>query len=281
MRRLFLALLSLAFVASARAEEARLVPPAGAKLTYRLVTTVTRKSGDKTVTGQVYTYSITASDGLVAEGTVKLDGMLFPCQGKAGDPLCDRVLSAPGARSDGDMVFVPIPESLNPLLSEDTAFRLRYFVVEKRAAWLPATGVGDALFSPNDPLRMTNEMECDHDGLRSFRPIGSAQHVTLICTTSMTRAGGTALGMKPVSRTYGGKLDVVDLGPDKLDLPSGAWEIRRLKLSFFSLGDGVPNVEGEGSFSEKLGVAVRTRWTQTLPSGVVSETESKLIAVEP
>jgi hypothetical protein len=281
MRRLFLAFLSLAFVVSARAEEARLVPAAGAKLTYRLVTTATKKNGDKTITGQVYTYSITASDGLVAEGTVKLDGMLFPCQGEAGEPLCDRVLSAPGARPDGDMVFVPIPESLDPTLSKDTAFRLRYFVVEKRAAWLPTTGVGDALFSADNPLRMTNDMDCDHDGLRNFRPIGGAQHVTLICTTTVTRAGGSALGMKPVSRTYGAKLDVVDLGPDKVDLPSGAWEVRRLKLSFVSSDDDVPNVEGEGSFSERLGIAVRTRWTQTLRSGGVSETESKLIAFAP
>ena len=280
MRRLFLILLSLAFVASARAEEARLVPPVGAKLTYRLVTTTTRTSGEKIVAGQVYTYSITASDGLVAEGTVKLDAMLFPCKDKIGDPLCDRVLSAPGARPDGDTVLVPIPESLSPMLSKDTAFRLRYFVVEKRAAWLPATGVGDQLFGPDDPLYIANEMDCDHDGVRSFWPVGSAQHVTLICTTKATRAGGSALGMKPISSTHGAKLDVVDLGLDKIDLPSGVWDVRRLKFSFVS-SDGSPNVEGEGSFSEKLGIAVRTRLTQTLPSGVVTETESKLIAVTP
>jgi hypothetical protein len=280
MRRLLLVLLSLAIVASARGEAARLAPPAGAKLTYRLITTTTRKGGDKTVAGQVHTDSIIASDGYLADGTITLDGMLFACKNKPGDPLCDRVLRAPGARADGEMIFVPIPAELNSILSKDTALRLRYFVVEKRVAWLPATGVGDALFSPNDPLQMTNEMDCDHDGLRGFRPLGDARHVALICTMRMTRAGGAALGMKPVSSTQGAKLDVVDLGPDTIDLPSGVWEVRRLKLNFVT-SDGGINAEGEASFSEKLGVAVRTRWTHTLPSGTVSEAESELIAVSP
>lgn len=284
MRFMPFALPLLAIAATAHAEEARLAPAAGAKLTYRLVATTT--SAEKTiVSGQIYTYSFTSSDGVVAEATIKLDAMLFDCNGREQEPFCGRVLKAPGARADGKLTLVPIPDDLGAALAKNTAFKVRYFIVEKRVISLPAVSGGaddaDPLFNADDPLVTTNVMDCDYDALSSLPPTGAAQHATLSCRTSFERTGWAMYGRKPATSTDTTKLDVIDFGVSQITLPSGTWDVRRLKLGLTS-NSGAQDMEGETRFSEKLGVAVKTRWTVAPKDGQsFTEFDSELIAASP
>jgi hypothetical protein len=282
MRVLCFALPLLAIVATAKADDARLVPAAGAKLTYRLIATTTTNAGKTSVSGQIYTYSFTSSDGVVAEATIRLDAMLFDCQGRDDEPFCARILKAPGARADGHLVLVPVPDNLSENLAKATDFKVRYFIVEKRVSSLPAvSGADDALFIAEDPLVTTNVMDCDEEALSSLPPKGDAQHATLSCRTSFARSGWAALGRMPATSTDATKLDVVDFGMSPIALPSGTWDTRRLKLNLVSKS-GAQNMEGETRFSEKLGVAVKTRWTFAPPSGdSMTEFDSELIAATP
>jgi hypothetical protein len=282
MRLSFLVLpLLLAIVGTARADEARLAPAAGSKLTYRMTAKTTSSAGRTTVTGQVYTYTFGSSDGVVAEGTIKLDAMLFDCKGRDDEPFCGRVLKAPGARADGDLILVPVPDGLAQSLAKDSVFKVRYFIVEKRVSALPALTGGDALFNGEDPLVTTNVMDCDLEPLNALPPKGDAQHAALSCRTTFSRSGWAAQGSKPATSTDATKLDVVDFGVNSISLPSGTWDARRLKLSLTS-NSGAQNMDGEARFSEKLGVAVQTRWVAASPNGEsMSEFTSELIAASP
>jgi hypothetical protein len=282
MRALFLVLsLLLAAAETAQADEARLAPAAGSKLTYRMTAKTTTSAGRTTVSGQVYTYTFSSSDGVAAEGTIKLDAMLFDCKGRDEEPFCGRVLKAPGARADGDLILVPVPDDLAQSLAKDSVFKVRYFVVEKRVSALPALTGGDALFNAEDPLVTTNVMDCDPESLLALPPKGDAQHATLTCRTTFSRSGWAAQGTKPATSTDATKLDVVDFGVSSIALPSGTWDARRLKLSLTS-NSGAQNMEGESRFSERLGVAVQTRWTAASPNGeTMTEFVSELIATSP
>ena len=283
MRRMFLGLsLLLATAATAQADEARMAPAAGSKLTYRMTAKTTTSAGRTTVTGQVYTYTFASSDGLAAEGTIKLDAMLFDCKGRDDEPFCGRVLKAPGARADGDLIRVPVPDDLARTLAKDSDFKVRYFVVEKRVSALPAlTGAGDALFNDQDLLVTTNVMDCDPEPLLALPPKGDAQHATLSCRTTFSRSGWIGQGSKPATSTDATKLDVIDFGVSSITLPSGTWDARRLKLSLISTS-GAQSLEGEARFSEKLGVAVQTRWIAAAPNGeTMTEFTSELIATSP
>jgi hypothetical protein len=281
MRLLFLAL-SLLVAEAARADEARLAPAAGSKLTYRMVAKTTTSAGRTTISGQVYTYAFGSSDGLAAEATIKLDAMLFDCKGRDGEPFCGHVLRTPGAKADGDLILVPVPDDLAQSLAKDSDFKVRYFVVEKRVSALPAvTGAGDALFSGEDPLVTTNVMDCDPEPMNALPPKGDAQHATLSCRAAFSRSGWAAQGGKPATSTDAAKLDVVDFGVSPIALASGTWDARRLKLSLTS-NSGAHNMEGEARFSEKLGAAVQTRWTAASPNGeAMTEFVSELIAASP
>jgi hypothetical protein len=282
MRLLFLVLFLAATVETTRADEARLAPAAGSKLTYRMIAKTTTSAGRTTISGRVYTYTFGSSDGVAAEGTIKLDAMLFDCKGRDDEPFCGRVLKAAGAKTDGDLVLVPVPDDLAQSLAKDSVFKVRYFVVEKRVSALPAvTSAGDALFNGEDPLVTTNVMDCDPEPMNALPPRGDAQHATLACRAAFSRSGWAAQGSKPATSTDAVKLDVVDFGVSSIALPSGTWDARRLKLTLTS-NSGANNMEGEARFSEKLGVAVQTRWTSASANGeTMTEFVSELIAASP
>jgi|SRR5579872_2669790 hypothetical protein len=281
MRFLFSVLSLLASVA-AQADESRLAPAVGEKLTYRLVTTTMSSAGKTTTVGQVYSYTVISSDGAVAEASIKLDAMLFDCKGREEDPLCAHVLRTPGAREDGGLILVPVPDDLSTTLAKDADLKVRYFIVEKRVISLPTiSSAGDTLLSADDPLVVTNVMDCDEEPLKTLPPNGDAQHATFSCRTTVTAIGWTNSGRKPASTTSAVTLDVVDFGVSSIKLPSGTWDARRLKMSIVS-NSGAQNVDGETRFSEKLGVAVKTHWRTAAPNGeTMTEADSELIAATP
>ena len=277
--------LSLVIVGPALADAPRLAPQVGAKLTYRLIAKTTNNAGKTGVSGQIYTYTVTSSDGGVAEATIKLDAMLYPCRDRQEDPLCARVLKAPGAEPDGDMVRVPIPATLSEDLGKGSAFRVRYLVVERRVAALPMLNLGggadDPLFNPSDPMTTTNAMDCDAEALKNLPPTGDAQHVALPCRATVSRSGGSPSLGAPATTTEAITLDIFDFGLGQVKLPSGSWDVRRLKLDIVPKS-GAQTMEGETRFSEKLGVAVKTHWTITSANkDTLIEVDSELIEAKP
>ncbi|MFZ2005197.1 MAG: hypothetical protein WAV02_08935 [Stellaceae bacterium] len=82
IRALAGAIALLAATGVAHADEVRTVPAPGIKLTYRLVSTI--KTPTKTIsTGQVYTYIVAKSDGTTAEGVIKPNAIIIPCEGES------------------------------------------------------------------------------------------------------------------------------------------------------------------------------------------------------
>jgi hypothetical protein len=192
------------------------------------------------------------------------------------------VLRAPDARDDGGLILIPVPDALSTSLAKDTDLKVRYFLVEKRVMSLPTVGgSGDALLNADDPLVLTNVMDCDADALKTLPPKGDSQHAILSCRTTFSRAGWTNLGQKPATITDAAKLDVVDFGVSPITVPSGTWDTRRLKMSIVS-DSGAPTMNGETHFSEKLGVAVKTHWSIASANGAtMTESDSELIAATP
>lgn len=283
MRALALAL-PLLIVSAALADEPRLAPQVGARLTYRLIAKTTNNAGTTGLSGQIYTYTITSSDGAVASATIRLDAMLYPCRDRQDDPFCARVLKAPGAAPDGDMVRVPIPAALSEELGKTTAFRVRYLIIEQRVAALPVLnidgGANDPLFNPNDPMITTNAMDCDSEALKNLPPAGDAQHVALSCRATVSRSGGSSVVGAPATSTEAITLDIFDFGLGQVQLPSGSWDVRRLKLNIVPKS-GAQTMEGETRFSEKLGVAVKTHWTITPNKDTLIDLDSELIEAKP
>src|SRR5262245_48717265 len=92
-----------AWLSAAAAEEPRYVPAAQTEATYRLVTEVTI-NGRQTTVGQIYRVTVTASDGVAAEGTMTPLALLFRCPADATSKDCRQAPHFPGASRDGDMV---------------------------------------------------------------------------------------------------------------------------------------------------------------------------------
>ena len=285
--RLLFAMLALSVSAAvARADEARLVPAAGSTLTYRLIATT--KLHDKTITtGQIYSYIVASSDGATAEGTIKPLALLFDCRESALDAECARAKKTPNAREENGLTVVPVPPEIGDQLAAKSAFKLRAFIVELRKfpAPLPAdpkAPSGDSLVSADDPLIVTNSMQCDAAALVAFTPIGKSPKATLACQTTFERSGWSASGLMPITMSDSVSLEVSYLGEGRITLPSGEWDVRNLSMKQSSSRENRPGAVVETQFSDKLGAAVKTHVVaDPLKGGIATETESELIAVSP
>jgi len=285
--RLLLAvlLLSPALADEVKADEARFVPAAGSTLTYRLVATT--KSNDKTVTtGQIYNYVVASSDGTTAEGSVRPLALLFDCRNSDLEADCARAKKAPNAREENGLTVVPIPSEISDKLAVQSAFRLRAFIVELRKfpAPLPADpkASSDSLISADDPLIVTNLVQCEPAALRDFLPIGKSPKATLTCETTFERSGWSASGIKPIKMSDSVSLEVSYLGEGRIALPSGDWDVRNLTMKQTSSREGRAGAVVETQFSDKLGAAVKTHVVaDPLKGKIVTETVTELIAVSP
>jgi hypothetical protein len=285
MRLLFAMLALCALTTEAEAEEARLAPTAGATLTYRLVATT--KSKDRTfTTGQIYSYLVATSDGTTAEGTIKPLALLFDCQDAALEAVCARAKKAPNAHDENGLTVVPIPAEIGDKLAAESAFRLRAFIVELRKFPAPKPpdpkAAGDSLISADNPLIVTTTTQCDPAALGDFLPIGKSPKATLACETTFERSGLSASDVKPIKISDSVSLEVTYLGEGRTTLPSGEWDVRRLSMKQISSREDHPGAVVETQFSEKLGAAVKTRVVaDPLKGGIVTETDTELIAVSP
>jgi hypothetical protein len=130
----------LALVVAARlahADDVRTVPEPGIKLTYRLEST--SKTPTKTLsTGQVYTYIVTKSDGATAEGIIKPNAIIIPCNGR-DDLGCKDAEASQGAHLDGNLLTVPVDSDSGDTLAKHSAFKLNHFLVLSRVYPIPSS----------------------------------------------------------------------------------------------------------------------------------------------
>jgi hypothetical protein len=142
------------------------------------MTVATRIRNTTITSGQVYTYLITAADGAAAEGTVTLTAMIYSCAESAPMTACGAALKTPGAKRDGDLVIVPVPDQLGGSHARHSSLKLRLFPVEERKAAIPALApaeTGDGARFGSDPAYVqVNALQCDPAVLQGFLPFGHA-----------------------------------------------------------------------------------------------------------
>lgn len=279
------AVLLLAAIGIARADEPRTVPAVGTKLTYRLISTT--KTADKTLAvGQVYTYIVTSSDGTTAEGVIKPVAMIIGCQGGAADLGCKDAAKTPGAHFDGDLLTVPIASDAGDGLATHSGFKLTHFMLVSRKFPMPSSrdpkeyNLSD--FGPEPSYILTNTMQCDLAGLEGFLPFGKSPQVTLPCEMSFERSASRD-GHLPLMTAH----DTVSMefsyaGNGWVTLPSGNWQVEKLDSKMLPKDPSHPTANTEILFSTQLGAIVRNHTTGTNPAAQsTTENTIELISVSP
>lgn len=273
----------LAAAGTVRADETYKLPEIGAQLTFRMMTTV--KLAEQTIiTGQVYTYTITAANGPTFEATIKPRALIYGCS--EGDTRKDCLVAAkmPDAKREGDLVTVPVPDDIAEKLSKESAYKGRYFAVEERKYPVPGPSnpddVADAKFGDTPLFVLTNRQDCDYGPFDSFFPLGKTPRLTLSChnifSRTHSRIGTDQTLDEPIS------VELSYIGPDKVTLPSGAWDVQKIALKFISGDVSHAAVQSESDVATKLGVAVKAHSVINNPSAhLTSDSTSELIAFKP
>jgi hypothetical protein len=263
---------------SALADEARLAPAAGSTLTYRVITTT--KTQDKTiVTGQILAYRVASSDGVTAEGTIKLIALLFDCRGHESEPDCIDAKAKAAAHEENGLTVIPVPTATADRLAPKSTFKLHAFLFEERKVPVPSGARLEDFFNTDDPMIVSNVFHCDAAAFSAFLPLGKVQHATIPCQNSTERSGGSA---KPTSGNSSLSLDVSYQGEARLTLPSGDWDVRKLSLKPILSTSAPASTHTEMQFSDKLGAPVKSHSTvEALKNKFETETDSELISVSP
>jgi hypothetical protein len=279
------AVLLLAAIGIARADEPRTVPAVGTKLTYRLISTT--KTADKTLAvGQVYTYIVTSSDGTTAEGVIKPVAMIIGCQGGAADLGCKDAAKTPGAHFDGDLLTVPIASDAGDGLATHSGFKLTHFMLVSRKFPMPSSrdpkeyNLSD--FGPEPSYILTNTMQCDLAGLAGFLPFGKSQQVTLPCETSFERSASRD-GRLPLMTTHDTvSMEISYAGSGWVTVPSGNWQVVKMESKVVPKEPDHPSSDIESLFSTQLGATVRSHMMVTdSQAHTTIENTIELISVAP
>ena len=225
MRLPIFVLILLATSAAALADETYPLPAVGSQLTYRLVATVKVLDRSLTIiTGQVYTYTVTAVRGPVMEATITPVAMIYGCAADNTTKDCSFAAKAAGATRDGDVVTVPVPGDIADRLAKQASLKTHYFLTEERAFPMPGPknpdDPNDATFGSEPLFMLTNKLACDYQQFAGFFPLGNARQFTLPChnifTRTQSRAGSDQKSDEAVA------IDFSYDGADQLKLPSGS-----------------------------------------------------------
>ncbi len=282
-RAIILALLAMGDIA--HADEARNVPAVGSKLTYRTVSTTTIPRATLT-TGEVSTNIVTAADAVSAEGFIKPRAVIIKCKEDGSDTFCKTAAERPGARYDGPLLTIPIASDIGDALAKQSAFKYAYFVLETRKFPMPGArdpygpDLGD--IGPEPSYILTNTYQCDFARLAGFLKAGATSHLTLPCDRIFERTASRDGRRPALTSRYKVLVEINYTGDDRITLPSGNWEVK--KLTFKTTHDDLTDITGEAEsfFSPQLGVIVKThRAGDNASAQSTNETTSELISVEP
>ncbi len=285
MRALLGALSLLAAIGVAHADDAYTLPAVGAQLTFRLISTT--KLADHTITtGQIYTYTITSISGADSEGTIRPVALIYGCA--EGDTRNDCVTAGKmaGAKRDGNLLTIPVPDSIADGLVKESGYKGRYFLVEDRVFPMPGPKSPD---DPNDsefgdtPLFvLTNQLKCDYGPLPTFFPIGKTPQLTLTCRNIFSRSHSRIASITDHTQEEPLSVELSDTGPDKLSLPSGEWDVQKVAIKYVPVDPSHPAAEGESDVAVKLGLTVKSHTLVTnKATNLTSESTSQMIAYKP
>jgi len=285
MRRWFCALALVAAAGLARAEDTpRMVPTVGAKLTYRLISGVTKTPSATIKFGLVYTYIVTSSDGTTAEGIIKPTAKIMECT-QANDLVCGDSEKTPGAHYDEGMLTVPIASDSGDGLAKHSYFKLVHFLLVSRKFPFPSSrdpkDYNFRDFGPDPDYVLTNTQQCDNAGLDGFLPFGKSPKITLNCETTFEQSASRD-GRPPNAGNNTVAMEISYAGDGWVTLPSGNWQVQKLTIKITPKDPSDPANQSEVLFSPQLGATVRSHTTGTNPhTQSTIENTVELISVAP
>jgi hypothetical protein len=269
----------------ARADEGYKPPPVGAQMTYRMISTT--KSGDQSITtGQVYTYTITAVDGARSEGTIRPVALIYGCAADDKRPDCIVASRIAGAKRDGELLTVPVPDAVADNLAKQSRYAGRYFIVAERTFPMPGPKNPDDLENAeigDTPIfLMSTRLDCDDAPLKEFFPLGKTPKVTLNCQNGVSRSRSRIAGVGDVARDEQMAMELTALGSDKQKLPSGEWDVQKIGVRFIPADEPNTHFDGEYDIALDVGMPVRTHTVVTNDKMKLrTEIDSQLIAYKP
>jgi hypothetical protein len=273
-------LLTLVVASAAGADEARLTPSAGTSLTYRMNTVM--KTGNTVSTfGEILTYTVTASVGPVAEGTIKPVAMIYGCAANDTQVGCATVRKMAGAKQEPRVLVIPIPDDLAARLTAQSTFKHRLFLTEKDQMAIPVPRPADnGEFVLDAGPVISNATLCPEADIQRFVPFSASAGITLHCELSMHQDRARDAGAKeetmPVEISY--------LGSDSIKVPAGEFEVQNLAYQGMPSADQPAMIWVDVAFSERLGVVIKSRsiyTTQDKNGLITSDTTTVLIGVSP
>jgi len=287
MRALMGALSLLAAISAARADDAYTLPAVGAQLTFRIIST--SKIGDHTTTttGQIYTYTITAVNGSDIEGTIRPLAMISSCpQGSDPREDCIKIAKMAGAKRDGDLLTVPVPDAIAGALSKLSSYKGHYFMVEERIFAVPgpkdSADPNDVEFGDEPLFVLTNQLNCDYRPLAGFFPIGKTPLLSLDCHNVFSRTRSRIAPMNDRTQDEPMAVQLSPLGADKLSLPSGDWDVQKVAIKYVPTDPSHPTAEGESDVATKLGITVKSHsMVSNKATNLTVESTSEMIAYKP
>jgi hypothetical protein len=276
----------VAVIGAAHADDPYALPPVGTQLTYRSVSTTKFLDKPMSLTsGEVYTDIVTAVDGPTMQGTIKPVAMIYGCPAGDARSNCVFASKAAGAKRDGDLVTVPVPDDIGDGLAKESSLKTHYFLAEDRKFPVPgAKNPGD----PSDPVFgvaplyvLTSQQVCDYEKLEDFLPFGKTERVRLSCHKifgrTQTRDG---IADRKTDDTY--SVEFSYRGAGKVSLPSGEWDVQKVTLKFVPSDDTHPSAQSDFDIAAKLGIPVSVHTLiDTTANHITSETTTELIAIKP
>jgi hypothetical protein len=275
----------LAAIGVAHVDNAYTLPAVGAQLTFRLISTT--KIGDQSITvGQIYTYTLTAVSGATSEGTIRPVALIYGCTETDTRKECVAAGKMTGVKRDGDLLTVPVPDSVADGLVKESGYKGRYFLIEERNFPMPGAK------NPDDPdntefgdtplFLLSNQLKCDDGPLPGFFPIGKTEQLSLTCRNIFSRSHSRVAALSDQTQEEPLSVLLSYIGADKLNLPSGEWDVQKVAVKYVPDDPSHPSAEGESDVAVKLGVTVKSHTLVTnKTASISSENTSELIAYKP
>ncbi|HEV2188634.1 MAG TPA: hypothetical protein VGR70_15600 [Stellaceae bacterium] len=286
MRALFAGLVLLAVTGAARADDAYNLPPVGAQLTFRLIST-TKLADHTIIAGQIYTYTITSVSGADSEGTIRPVALIYGCSEGDERTDCTAAAKMTGAKREGDLLTIPVPDSVADALIKQSSYKGHYFLVEERTFPMPGPkdphNPDETEFGDTPLFVLTNRLKCDYQPLATFFPLGKTPQLSLDCTNAFSRSQSRIPNMSDQSQEAALSVELSYVGADKLTLPSGDWDVQKVRIKYTPKSDTQqPGADGESDVAVKLGLTVKSHTSLVNKASNLSvETASEMIAYKP
>lgn len=175
----------------AAAEDPRYVPAAQTEATYRLTTVITI-DGRETTAAEIYRVTVTASDGITAEGTITPLALVYRCPADETSKDCRAAPHFPGASREGDMITIPVPPEIGANLAKLSKITAHDFIRYAQVFPMPGPEDLDEVDKPkisDTPLYLLGSaVECDDALTKGFFPLGVAAEFSVLCNHQRARA---------------------------------------------------------------------------------------------